>query len=68
MLVNKTSGWAEAGNCLTAVTRECVRLGVKYVTAEVATLQFEENGRCYGLKTVRGDVLTASHVVLCTGA
>jgi len=68
VLVNKTSGWAAAGDCLTAVTRECVRLGVKYVTAEVATLQFEENGRCYGLKTVRGDVLTASHVVLSTGA
>jgi len=68
VLVNKTSGWAAAGDCLTAVTRECVRLGVKYVTAEVATLQFEENGRCYGLKTVRGDVLTASYVVLSTGA
>ena len=68
VLVNKTSGWAAAGDCLTAVTRECVRLGVKYVTVEVATLQFEENGRCYGLKTQRGDVLTASHVVLSTGA
>lgn len=68
VLVNKTSGWAAAGDCLTAVTRKCVELGVKYVTAEVATLQFEENGRCYGLKTVNGEVMTASHVILCTGA
>lgn len=68
VLINKTSGYADAGDCLTTVTRECVRLGVKYVTAEVATLQLQEDGRCYGIKTVKGDVLTAAHVILSTGA
>lgn len=68
VLINKTSGWAAAGDCLRAVTREVLRLGVKYITAEVANLQFDSSGRCHGLKTTSGSVLTASHVILCTGA
>ena len=68
VLVNRTSGWAAAGDCLQAVTRETMRLGVKYVTAEVSTLQFDYHGRCNGLKTANGQTLTASHVILCTGA
>lgn len=68
VLVNKTSGWAAAGDCLVAITREAIRLGVKYVTAEVSTLDFDGSGRCQGVKTKDGRSLTASHVVLCTGA
>lgn len=68
VLINKTSGWAAAGDCLRAVTRKVLELGVQYVTAEVATLQFDDNRRCYGVKTANGDVLTASHVILSTGA
>lgn len=68
VLVNKTSGWAAAGDCLVAVTREALRLGVGYVTAEVATLEFGQTGRCLGVKTKNGDSLRAEHVILCTGA
>ena len=68
VLVNKTSGWAAAGDCLIAVTRKAIELGVKYVQAEVDSLQFDASGRCKGLKTTRGSFLTASHVVLSTGA
>lgn len=68
VLVNRTSGWAAAGDCLRAVTRKAMEIGVKYVTAEVATLQFDDHGRCFGAKTETGDVLTASNVILCTGA
>lgn len=68
VLVNKTSGWAAAGDCLVAVTREAIKLGVKYVTAEVASLQFDQSGKCRGLRTSAGEFLTASHTVLCTGA
>lgn len=67
VLVNKTSGWAAAGDCLRAVTKRCLELGVKYVVAEVASLQFEED-RCTGLKTAKGQVLNAEHVILSTGA
>ncbi|KAK7428222.1 hypothetical protein QQZ08_005288 [Neonectria magnoliae] len=68
VLINKTSGWAAAGDCLRAVTRQAIELGVKYVTADIATLQFDDAGRCSGVKTRSGEVLSASHVVLCTGA
>lgn len=68
VLVNKTSGWANAGDALRAVTKRSIELGVKYVTADVATLKFEPSGRCTGVKTEKGDVLTADKVVLCTGA
>ena len=68
VLVNKTSGWAAAGDCLVAVTRKCLELGVKYVVAEVAALQIDGSGRCSGVRTTNGKTLTASHVVLSTGA
>lgn len=68
VLINKTSGWAAAGDCLRAVTRKTLELGVNYVRAEVATLQFSDRGRCCGVQTATGDILTASHTVLCTGA
>lgn len=68
VLVNKTSGWAAAGDCLGAITRKTVELGVTYVAAEIATLRFDDRGRCCGVKTAAGETLTASHVILCTGA
>lgn len=68
VLVNKTSGWAAAGDCLRAVTGKTLELGVKYVTAEVSSLRFDGHRRCTGIKTSTGEVLTASHVILSTGA
>ena len=68
VLVNKAGGWAAAGDCLQAVTRRAIELGVKYVTAEVASLRFDDGGACTGLETVSGRTLAASHVILCTGA
>lgn len=67
VLVNKTSGWAAAGDCLRAVTRKAMELGVKYVTANVATV-YIEGGRCTGILTADGQVLKAQHVILSTGA
>jgi len=68
VLVNKTSGWAAAGDCLRAVTKRCLVLGVKYITAEVTSLQFDGDNRCTGLKTSSGNVLKGSHIILSTGA
>lgn len=67
VLVNKSTGWTDAGECLHAVTREAIRLGVKFVTAEVMTLRFDDNARCLGTSSTAGDI-SASHTVLCTGA
>lgn len=68
VLINKTSGWAAAGDCLRAVTRKAMDLGVKYVTTDIATLQFDARGNCSGVKSKDGQALTASHVILCAGA
>ena len=68
VLVNKASGWVAAGDCLQAVTRRILELGVRYVAEEVATLQFGPSGRCTGVKTAQSRSLHASHVLLCTGA
>ncbi len=68
VLINRTSGWGAAGDCLCAVTREAMRLGVKYVVAEVSDLKFDGQGRCTGVKTSKGETLSAEHVVLSTGA
>jgi len=68
VLINRTSGWAAAGDCLGAVTRECLRLGVRYVTAEVQSLDFDNTGSCKGVNTKTGHTLTGDHIILCTGA
>ncbi|KAK0382919.1 hypothetical protein NLU13_8835 [Sarocladium strictum] len=67
VLINKTSGWAAAGDCLLAVTKRAIELGVKYVTQEVSTLLMDQ-GRCRGVCTKSGKSFTADHVLLCTGA
>ncbi|KAL4914991.1 FAD dependent oxidoreductase [Aspergillus aurantiobrunneus] len=68
VLINKTSGWGAAGDCLRAVTREAIRLGVKYVQADVETLIFDAQGNCTGVKSKAGPEIKAAKVVLSTGA
>lgn len=68
VLINKSSGWAAAGDCLQAVTRATIELGVQYVVAEVEHLKFDTKGHCTGLKTKDGRELTAAHTILSTGA
>uniref|UniRef100_A0A8H7KFK0 FAD dependent oxidoreductase domain-containing protein n=1 Tax=Bionectria ochroleuca TaxID=29856 RepID=A0A8H7KFK0_BIOOC len=68
VLINKTSGVALARDCLRAVTKAAIDLGVKYVVGEAATLLVDGQGVCHGLKTKAGQILTASHTIVCTGA
>lgn len=68
VLVNKTSGWADAKGALQRGTERAVELGVKYVTAEVAGLEFGSDGTCVGVRTADGEVLNATHTILSTGS
>ncbi|KAI1823800.1 FAD dependent oxidoreductase [Xylaria intraflava] len=68
VLINPTSGWAAAGDSLRGVTRKALELGVKYKVAEVATLLLNKNGQCSGIKTTKGEILTATNTILCAGA
>lgn len=68
VLVNKTSGWAAAGDCLRAVTKRCLELGVKYVVADVQSLLIDRSGRCTGVFTATGSKIEATQTVLSSGA
>jgi len=71
VLVNHNSGWAEAKEALQRTIKTAVGLGVKYITAEVAAVIFEETcerHKCCGVKTRNGDTVSADRVILCTGA
>ncbi|GAB1214659.1 hypothetical protein ATERTT37_003823 [Aspergillus terreus] len=68
VLINRASGWAAAGDALRAVTKRCLELGVKYITAEVAALQFDGRGSCTGVKTKSGQVLSATRTIVAAGA
>ncbi len=70
VLVNKTSGVADAKDVLTRVIEEAVGLGVTYVEAEVVALEFAEGerGGCMGVRTKSGQTITADKIILSTGA
>ncbi|KAI1779206.1 FAD dependent oxidoreductase [Hypoxylon cercidicola] len=68
VLVNTTSGWADAKGALRAVTQRAVELGVKFVTAEIEALEFDAEGACVGVRTASGETYTAAHTILSTGA
>jgi len=71
VLINKSSGWAEAKEALQSTIQAAINLGVSYIAAEVTSLEFSDLGdgrRCCGVKLAQGLVIEADKVVLCTGA
>lgn len=68
VLVNTTSGWADAKGALRAVIERVVEMGVKVVRAEVEALEFGEDGNCVGVRTQGGEKFAATHTILSTGA
>ncbi|KAL2855767.1 FAD dependent oxidoreductase [Aspergillus pseudodeflectus] len=68
VLVNRTSGWAAAGDCLRAVTRWIIERGVKYVQADVERLVIDAEGSCVGVRTKGREEIRGSKVILSTGA
>ncbi|KAI0476084.1 FAD dependent oxidoreductase [Xylariaceae sp. FL0804] len=74
VLINRSSGWADAKGALRAVTVRAVQLGVRYVTAEVETLEFDDDGEdggggaCTGVRTRGGESFKASRTILSTGS
>ncbi|KAM0812033.1 hypothetical protein AB5N19_14350 [Seiridium cardinale] len=68
VLINNSSGWADARDALRKVIETSVELGVKYVVAEVESLDIDEYGTCHGVVTADGARLEASHTILSTGS
>lgn len=68
VLINERSGWADAKGALHAVTEKAIELGVKCVTAEIASLEFDSDGNCLGVCTSEGEKYTAAQTILSSGA
>jgi len=70
VLVNRSSGYADAKEALQAGVQAAVDLGVKYVQAHVVAVEFDghDKGNCKGVRTASGDVITADKVILSTGS
>jgi len=65
---NPEAGWGDAANALDAVIHAAIACGVKHITATVARVDLDRDGRCAGVTTNDGRRLSADKVVLCTGA
>ncbi|KAI0458196.1 sarcosine oxidase [Xylaria acuta] len=68
VLINKTSGWAEAKDALQAGIKRAISIGVNFVTAEVDQLEFDYEHCCVGVRIDDGRTITANRTILCTGA
>ena len=67
ILWNPSCGWAEAAQALEATIAAAVEAGVHYTTTSVLRLILKD-GSCNGVCTEDGRKLTASKVILSTGA
>lgn len=61
VLVNNTSGWADAKDALQKLVETVVERGVQYVVAEATSLRFDEQGACTGINAAKGEALSATH-------
>ncbi|EPE25093.1 FAD/NAD(P)-binding protein [Glarea lozoyensis ATCC 20868] len=65
---NPVSGWAEATAAVKAVVEASTVRGVKFVSANVEQLYFNESGSCAGVKCADGRIMIADSTILSTGA
>jgi sarcosine oxidase/L-pipecolate oxidase len=67
ILWNPHSGWVQAVEALTATIKAAIATGVTYVSNPVSKLILDQ-GTCTGVEMENGQILTASRVLVCTGA
>jgi sarcosine oxidase / L-pipecolate oxidase len=68
VLVSTGTGWAEATKALTAVLQAATKAGAIHVNGNITSLVFNDAGDCTGVRTAAGETLTASKIILSTGA
>lgn len=68
ILLNESSGWADAAAALTKVIETAVAAGVNYVVGDIEKVLFDDEGSSTGVLTAKGDVHSAAHIILATGA
>ena len=65
---NAGCGWADATGALRQTMKTAVESGVTYREGEMASLLFDNNKTCYGLRLKDESELIADQIILCTGA
>lgn len=65
---NPRSGWGEATGALTSLIKAAVDAGVKFRTATVSKLLFNDSNGCVGVSLEGGEELRADNVLLSIGA
>jgi sarcosine oxidase / L-pipecolate oxidase len=68
ILINESSGWVEASEALKMVIDAAVSAGVKSVEVDIASLEFDGEGSCVGVRSTSGQTFSARNVILATGA
>jgi sarcosine oxidase/L-pipecolate oxidase len=69
VLINKSSGWAEAKEALAATIQAATIAGVEYVESDITCLRFSHDyGLCEAIVSKSGEEYQATHTILCTGA
>jgi sarcosine oxidase/L-pipecolate oxidase len=69
VLINRSSGWAEAKEALAATIEAATNAGVEYIETDITSLQLTDNhSSCQGAVSKDGEVFVATHTILCTGA
>lgn len=66
-----TAGWTHAYNALQALTDDCHRLGVKFISGAAGTMKsviYDDDGIVLGVKAVDGTVHLAEKTILAAGA
>ena len=68
ILINESSGWVEASKALEMVIDAARSAGVKLVETDIASLEFDGEGSCVGVRSTSGQTFSAGNVILATGA
>ena len=68
ILINESSGWVEASKALNKVIDAALSAGVKSVETNIASLEFDGEGSCVGVRSTSGQRFSAANVILATGA
>jgi sarcosine oxidase/L-pipecolate oxidase len=68
ILINESSGWVEASKALKKVIDAALSAGVKSVETDIASLEFDGEGSCVGVRSTSGQTFSAANVILATGA
>lgn len=68
ILINESSGWAEASTSLTKTIETIVAVDVEYIVGDIEKVLFDNGGSSTGVRIKNRDVCSVTNIILATGA